>query len=135
MAYRIRNLSQQLILIHWEKTPNDQEREQFVKDVQHLLEAAENKLYVISDLRKGRISDLQTLRRLIEILQHKNYAGGTSFSSDVRTKLIAGVFAKLADTQNVRDKDCETLEEAMGFLESLSPGITKDIDWESVLLA
>lgn len=135
MTYSFRNLSKQLVLIRWEKTPNEKEREQFLHEVKRTLENAESPIYFISDLRRGRISDLQTIRQLIQILEHKNYAGSVSFSSDTRTKLIAGVFTKLANTEGMRDKDCETLEEAMGFLESLSAGLTKDIDWESVLLA
>ncbi|MBZ0308249.1 MAG: hypothetical protein K8I82_19445 [Anaerolineae bacterium] len=132
-AYRFQKLSKELVYIRWEKTPNEKERDAFLKDIQRTLDESEGKLYFISDLRKGRISDLQSLRQLVQILLRSDkYAGGCSFSSDAKTKTLAGVFAKIADTQNVRDKDCETAEEALAFLETLCPELTKDIDWKNV---
>lgn len=134
VAYTFQKLSNELIYIRWEKTPSDKEREAFLTDMQRTLDEAEGNIYIISDLRKGRISDLQALRQLVQILLRSDkYSGGCSFSSDSKTKAIAGVFAKIAGTQNVRDRDCETAEEALAFLESLKEGITKDIDWENVL--
>jgi hypothetical protein len=132
--YLVQKLSDELIYIRWHQTPGDKSRRDYLKDIQQLLDETTHPLYFISDLRHGRISDLNTLRALIKILDTDKYGGSSSFCEDPTTRFLAGAFEAFTGTIEGKDKTCDTPDEAVAFLETLKPGLTEHIDWKAVFL-
>lgn len=135
MDYKITKLTDELVFIRWYRTPAPHMRaeEQYLKELEQLLNEADAPLYLISDLRKGRIANLRSIQRLSALTQHKNWAGSTAFSQDSVTSLLVHSFQIFAHNTQTRNEMQTTPEQALSFIESLKPGLTKDIDWVKVL--
>jgi hypothetical protein len=137
MAYRFINLSDELVLIRWNRVPSKEEGHQFIAEFRALLDKAAHLLYILSDLRQGHISDARTLQELSRLASHKNLGAGTAFASGMADQSLKGIFVGLFVSLS-RDKSrvgqiAGSLDEALEYLEEAKPGVTKDIDWEVVL--
>lgn len=126
-------LSDRLVLITWTRTPDKTAEEDYLKQLGELLDASEKPGYFISDIRKGRIIGMRSIQKLSEFTAHKNWAGSTAFSKDPVSKILLNSFKALSAKSESRNEMHTTPEEAIGFIESLEPGITKDIVWDTVL--
>lgn len=134
-AYKIRKLSDELVFIQWYITPalDSGIEKQFLQELQRLLDESAVPVYFISDLRRGRIVNIQALQQLGELTLHKNWAGSTAFSKDPITSLFVRSFKTFAWQTKSRNEMQATPEEALSFIASLKPGITDDVDWDAVL--
>ena len=133
MAYQFHYLSEQLILVIWERYPTPREERQFLSEHQKQLQNATNPLYYISDLRRGKILTVSIINEMSKLTKHKNYGGGTAFSTDPISKIMVGSFRKLTREASERTQIFDTPEEALKFLESMEHGITENIDWEAYM--
>lgn len=134
MEYEITPLSKELLYIRWTASPEigSPTENQFLEDLTILLNNAKQPIYFLSDLRKGRISNMQTLWQLAQLAQHENWGGGTAFGNDPITNLLAQAFARFVRRANRQDEIWHTREQALAFLETLKPGITRGIDWSTI---
>ena len=133
MAYEIHQLSDQLIFIVWTRYPSSLEEKQFLLEHKQQLDDATQPLYFISDLRRGKVMSVSTLSEMSKLARHDNYGGGTAFSSDPLSKIMVDSFRSLTREAKERTQMFDAPEDALAFLESLSPGITQDIDWEEYI--
>jgi hypothetical protein len=135
MDYQITCVSHRLVYIRWFRESDDPSAEaQFLDDLKYVLDSASGPVYTLSDLRDGRIDDVETVRKLAELTtSHPNYAGGTAFSQDAYTSMFVGLFSRYSHHTRRTSELWPTFEMALNFLETLAPGITQDIDWESLL--
>ncbi|MEO0563704.1 MAG: hypothetical protein AAF125_16480, partial [Chloroflexota bacterium] len=122
-SYTIQTLKTNLIYIRWTDTPQigSQEESAFITELQSLLDGAPAPLYLLSDLRHGKIRNAKALRQLGELTSHKNMAGSTAFTSDPVTKLMVGVFEQYARQmrRSMQNQTWETPEKAIAYLEQL----------------
>lgn len=133
MAYEIHHVSEQIILIVWTRYPSVLEEHKFLLDHKQQLEDATQPLFYISDLRRGKIMSVSTLNEMSKLARHDNYGGGTAFSSDPLSKIMVDSFRNLTREAKERTQIFDTPEEALAFLESLSPGVTDGIDWDAYI--
>ena len=131
--YHIRRLSDQLIYIHWKRTPDEKNENAFLIDLKWTLDASPKPQYVLSDLRYGRIISLRTLQQLAKLTEHVQFAGSTAFSQVPSTKFLVGSFRAFAYKSGSKNEMHETLEEALTFLESLKQDVTQNIDWAHLM--
>lgn len=137
MAYEFINLSDELILIRWNRTPTKEEGARYIDEFTALLDKAPHKLYVLSDLRRGHISDARTIQALSRLASHKNLGAGTAFAAGMADQSLKGIFVGLFVNLS-RDRSrvgqiAGSLDEALEYLEKAKPGVTKNIDWGAVL--
>ena len=135
MAYEFKHLSSNLILITWKRYPTKDEEEAFLKEHTQQLSDATEPLYYISDLRSGRITNLDTINRLSKLAKHENYGGSTAFSKDFMSKIVVKTFQMFTSEAETKSRMFETVEEAIAYLESLKAGLTQNIDWNEHILA
>jgi hypothetical protein len=138
MDYQIIRLSDELVYIRWYRTPriNSGVDAQFLADLQKLLDEATTPQYFISDLRRGRITDMRSIRMLGQLTQHKNWAGSSAFSQDPITGILVQSFRAFSPGQrDVNDEIQTTPADALRFLDQLKPGIIDGIDWDAVINA
>ncbi len=135
MDYTITKLTDELVFIRWYCTPAPHLHieEQYLNELEHVLNESPVPLYFISDLRKGRIANLRSIQRLSALTQHKNWAGSTAFSQDSITSLLVHSFQIFAHNASSRNEMQTTPEQALSFIESLKPGLTQTVDWVKVL--
>ncbi|MBI5667333.1 MAG: hypothetical protein HZC41_04935 [Chloroflexi bacterium] len=135
MDYKITRLTDELIFIRWYRTPtvHSGSEEQFLTELERLLNESSGPLYFISDLRRGRIANVRSIQRLGALTQHKNWAGSTAFSRDPVTSLLVRSFQLFAHSAQSKNEMQSTPEEALSFIESLKPGVTEGVDWVKVL--
>lgn len=133
MGYQLQQLSSNLYFVRWLSLATDQEALDYIRELQQIMDTATNKVYFISDLRRGHIANVTMVQRLSRLTQHPNFGGGASFSVSTGAKVFVGVFARFARRYNRRDDIHNNLEGALKFLEDLQPGITKGIDWKAVV--
>lgn len=135
MDYEIKQLSTNLIFIRWLHSPtsNSSTEKQFLADLKTLLDESEDRLYFLSDLRKGRIINVKTLQKLAQLADHPHWGGSTAFSQSPTTADFVRVFATLAKQASIQDEHQDTPEGALAYLEKIKPGITEGIDWEALL--
>lgn len=135
MVYQIIPLSEQLYFIRWRTTPpaGSEIEQQFIAALQDLLDAASEPIYFMSDLRRGRISNVRALHQLSKLADHPNWGGGTSFSNNPVTMVLAGVFAEFVKHGDHPELTSDNPEAAIAFLESLKEGLTVNIDWVDIL--
>ncbi|MBZ0298632.1 MAG: hypothetical protein K8J31_02780 [Anaerolineae bacterium] len=129
-------LSPELIYIRWNQTPQPGSGvdAQFLSDLQTLLEDAPQPVYFISDLRRGRITDMRTIQMLAQLARHKNWAGSTAFSQDPITSILVQSFRAFTRTDSASNDHIETTPEAaLNFLNTLKPGLVDGIDWDAVI--
>lgn len=135
MDYQIRQLTDQLVFICWYRTPapNSNCENQFLNELERLLDESPVPLYFVSDLRKGRIANVRSIQRLGALTQHKNWAGSTAFSRDPVTSLLVQSFKVFAHSARSKNEMQTTPEEALSFIESLKPGVTAGLEWAKIL--
>lgn len=135
VTYEIRKLTDELVLITWFRSPvpNSQDEHNYIEELRSMLDTSENELYFISDLRLGRIMGAKTLQRLGDLSHHANWAGSTAFSQNPVTSLFVRNFAVSGRNVDMKDELKKTLDEALNYLETLKPGITRSIDWDSII--
>lgn len=135
MDYKLIKISDDLVFIKWYRTPlvGADSEQQFLNDIELHLNQADRPIYFISDLRAGRIVNIDVLRRMAGLATHPNWGGGTSFSDNPLTSIFADVFARFAKRANRQDQIWYSPKEAIKFLETLKPGITEGIDWDRLL--
>ena len=132
--YELLQLSDQLVFIKWHQSPaNLQVEQQFLLDIQQALDAADHKIYFLSDLRKGRIITIRTLQTLGALTAHENWGGSAAFSRNLTTKLFVNTFTRLAKATEGKDQMFEKPEDALAFMASLQPGLIDGIDWQTHL--
>lgn len=132
--YRTQQLKPELVLIQWFKDPGIGSAipQRWLADLTAYLDAADAPLYFISDLRQASITDVAAIRETVgAITKHPRYGGGTSFSQKFSSTLYANLFARLS---RIEKPSADTLEAALLILEEFNPGITKDIDWGTVVV-
>ncbi len=134
MAYEFHYLSPELVLITWARYPTLGEENQFLQEHTEQLENAEHPLYFISDLRQGRVITLGTINKMSQLAKYPNYGGGTAFSEDPISRIMVKSFRTLSREASEKTAMFDTVEEALVFLESLKPDITKDIDWDTYIV-
>lgn len=135
MAYTCQYLSPNLILVTWHAYPSEDDERRFLSEHRQQLDAAESPLYYISDLRQGRIISADTLEQMSDLAKHPNYGGGTAFSNDPISRIMVSSFRRMSLEATTKTEFFDTIEEALGFLESLKVGITQNIDWHWVLVS
>lgn len=135
MDYEIRRLSRNLVLIRWFVTPSKHSgiEDRFLNDLKLLLDESPAPMYFLSDLRQGRIVDIRAIQKLGQLTRHRNWAGSTAFSADPITALLLRSFKSFAVKSQSRDEMQTTPEAALAFLESLKPGITEGVDWQTAI--
>lgn len=132
-SYRINIISDQLVYIAWDKNPLRDEAYRFIDDLTVILDDATQPLYFLSDLRNGRIIDIRAIHLLSELTTHRNWAGSTAFSENPLSKLFTMTFRKGIFNDLDRNTFFATPEEAISFLEVLSPGISECMEWAKIL--
>ncbi|MEP7284873.1 MAG: hypothetical protein ABI947_03795 [Chloroflexota bacterium] len=130
--YKITVYNNQLVYIKWQGIPLPTECTEFLTELTALLDNAVAPLAIISDLRKGHITDVQALRTLSNLASHPNVVGSSSFGDTAGTKVYGGVFSRFVGNKNnhlIRER----LSLALSDLEKLKPGVTQNIDWDSLI--
>lgn len=126
-TYTIRFLTPELLYIKWHQTPLNGSLEglQFIQDLTDIFAESQTILYILSDLRNGRLTDVVQIRQLSKLTKHRNYGGSVAFGDDYQTSVYAGLFATVA---NREDEIQPTLDRALAHLEDLAPGLTASIN-------
>lgn len=135
MDYEIQKLKPDLIFIRWHRPPTRQSDSQktFLADLKKILDEAPMPIFFLSDLRRGVITNLETLRRLGELTLHPNWGGGVSYGTKFSTDMYVDTFENLS-LRKTGDHMAYTLEDALAYLESLKSGLTSDVDWDSLFV-
>lgn len=135
MDYEITRVSDKIIFIKRHCDPCEPAvEEQFLADLEQALDEAGHPVYVISDLRAGRIKEVETLRKLGElVVEHPNFAGSTAFTGDIYTPLFVRIFSRFARQLRPSNEVWANPNDALAYLESLELGVTEGIDWEALL--
>jgi hypothetical protein len=105
---------------------------QFVNDLKGVLDHADSKLIIISDLRHGVIKDVIAIDKLAKLTQHPQFSNATAFGS-VTSAVYTGVYERLARKKGHDEETWPTFEKAIHYLEEAEPGVTQGIDWAAVL--
>jgi hypothetical protein len=132
MSYSVHQLSPCLVMIVWTRTPLPHEAKDFIQTLQTLLDKAHQPQYFISDLRRGQIVDVRIIHQLSALTRHHNWAGSTAFSQSPISKLFLGSFRKMV-TASDKNMTFDRPEDAIAFLEALSPDLTSTIDWPHII--
>ncbi len=131
--YTVTRLSPGLIYIIWHRTPVTATGDAFLEELKTLLDSSSETLFFLSDLRRGRIIDIGTISRLSDLSRHPNWGGSSAFSANPISRIFVNSFLKYAREPEERNSMFNDPADAIRFLEALHPGITADIDWETVL--
>ncbi|MCC7449176.1 MAG: hypothetical protein IT324_17285 [Anaerolineae bacterium] len=134
--YTIVQLTSDLVYIKWQRFAEDeryQEEQHIIDDLRVRFDNAPCPLYVLSDLRGGRITEVSRLKQLAALTRHPNFGGSAAFAKDPLSTIFAGVFHQLTRRDQQNPEIYEQPEEAIAFLESLKPGLTTTVDWAAVL--
>jgi hypothetical protein len=132
MSYAVNRLSPRLVMVVWLRTPLPHEAKDFIQTLQTLLDKADEPQYFISDLRRGQIVDVRIIHQLSALTKHANWAGSTAFSQSPISKLFLGSFRKMV-TASDKNMTFDLPEDAIAFLEALSPVLTSAVNWPLAL--
>ena len=126
-TYSIRFLTPKIIFVQWYQTPMNGSLEglQFIRDLNEIVNEADTVVYILSDLREGRLIDVVQIRQLSKITKNPNYGGSVAFADDYQTSVYAGLFATAAKRTEEVQPD---LAKALAHLEEIAPGVTAGID-------
>jgi hypothetical protein len=133
VPYTITPLSDNLIYIRWTTSPTLVDAEEFIRTLKKLLNERKTPVYFISDLRHGQITNAGTIQKLAELTAHPNWAGSTAFANTLVATIFVDIFKRLTRTTKREREIWPTPQQALDYLEGISPGLTKGIDWEAVL--
>jgi hypothetical protein len=132
MDYEIVQVASNLIFIRWFNEPSAAATEtRFLADLKQIVECSTQPVYFISDLRRGKITNVETLRRLGEMTRMHNWGGSSAFTDDSYTSLFVNLYSKYGD--HSKEEVWTKPEQALKRLEGLCPGITAGIDWKALL--
>ncbi len=134
MFYEIRQLNEQLLYVRWmpQAQPNCHPEGEYIADLRHRFDAAVQPLYVVSDLRYGKITNVRILQQLGKLTFHPNYGGSTAFTENFTTTIYVSIFARFSAEAKREDDIFSSLSEALAYLESLKAGVTEGVDWEAL---
>lgn len=133
-SYVMRQLSDELIYIKWHTSATVGAPESgFIPDLTTAMDKADRPQFIISDLRQGRITDVNIIKLLAGLTKHRNYGGSTAFGNNPLSSIFVGTFSILANKKGDQKEMQDTPEAALIALEELKPGITHDIDWNALL--
>lgn len=140
MSYQIYPLKENLVFITWFQRPHIRSavEQKFTNELSQLLEDASEPVYFISDLRRGFIRNPVALRSLAKTFNHPNFAGAAAFSNDVIVGIDYSIYLVSSRRYTyTRHREAPQLyshaESALAYLESKSPNLTRDIDWQALL--
>lgn len=133
MPYTIQWLKDNFVYITWQRTPGITEAQRFVAELDDIVRKAEQELYFMSDLRRGRIIDIRVIQMLSRLTQHDNWGGSVAFTTDPVSRSFVNIFQGMILENKDRNPMFDEFEKAYAFLEQLSPGITDGVDWDAVL--
>lgn len=132
--YTFTRLNQHLVLITWLRSPRSDEAVQYITDLTRLLDDSPDPVYFISDMRKGRIMEMNIIRRLSELAQHSHWAGSTAFTETSLSRMFGENYRRMVVADKVeRNKIFREPEQAVAYLETLCPGLAAEVDWDAVL--
>ena len=132
-SYQIQHLNAQLVLIRWQATPHYREAQQFISVLADMLAKTDVGLYFISDLRKGRVTHMQSIQQLTKLSQHEKWLGSVAFTDNPISEIFAGSFRNMLVNSKERNAILREPDKAIAFLEGLQSGLTNNIDWNDVL--
>jgi len=132
MDYLITCVSDKLVFIRWFSEPETaQSEDQFIDDLKAVLDMAPHPVYVLSDLREGRLKNVESIRKLADLVEHHpNFAAGTAFTHDIYTPQFVGLYSKFSHQSKTVRGSWPSLAEALSYIESLEPGVAQGIDWD-----
>ncbi len=135
MFYKMQLLKEDLLLIRWQAEALEGYKAQtdYLTDFRAYLDAATQPIYVISDLRYGKITDVRILQQLGRLTYHPNYGAGVAFSDDIGAEIYVGVFSRFAARPKREENVHSSLSKALAYLETFKAGISEGVDWEGVL--
>lgn len=134
MFYRMQLLKDDLLLIRWQSKPMEGYKPQteYIAELRNYLDAATQPIYVVSDLRRGKITDVHMLQQLGRLTYHRMYGGGVAFADDISAEVYVGVFSHFAARSKREREVYNSLADALAHLETLKAGISAGVDWESL---
>jgi hypothetical protein len=127
-------LKADLLVIRWLSAPAEgyQPQAEYIAQFRAYLEAATQPIYILSDLRYGKITNVRILQQLGKLTYHPMFGGGTAFAGDISAEVYVGVFSHFASRPKREDVVHANLEAALAYLETLKAGVTEGIDWSSM---
>jgi hypothetical protein len=133
MAADIIQINPNLYLVRWHKFPSLLEADTFIRALRALLDSADHKIAIISDLRNGYIKQVTAISKLSKLIAHPHCGPTTAFGS-VGSQVYAGMFQKLVRHSDKRktEETWLTLEQALAYLERMQPGVTAGLDFDAV---
>lgn len=133
-SYVIQQLTDDLVYIKWHSSSTVGAAESsFISTLTALMNTSSCPLFIISDLRQGRITDVNIIKQLAGLTKHKNYGGSTAFGNNPLSSIFVGTFSILANQKANHKEMQDTPEAALIALEELKPGITTSVDWNELL--
>ncbi len=140
MSYKILLLKPTLYYVKWSQIPkaNSPEMQRYFFEMNAILDSEAQPVYFLSDLRDGHITNAHLLLQLARVLDHKNYAGGASFSQNNNANRDLRIlnYIKTANRNGntkAPNKVFFTPQEALEYLEEMMPTITDGVDWDEIL--
>jgi len=140
MSYKILLLKPKLYYIKWTEIPkpNSPLMERYLFEMNAILDSEEDPVYFLSDLREGHITNAHLLLQLARVLDHKNYAGGASFSQNdaaERDQRMLQYIQTANRNSKIKapNKVFLTPHEALDYLDEVKPGLIEGVDWDEVL--
>ena len=125
------------MLVRWYRSPEmgAESETAYLTEVTAILNEATEPVFFMSDLRRGSIGNARILKELGKLASHKWLGGSTAFANDPVTELMINVFSQFAKRVRFQtnNETWDTPEEAIAYLETLSPGLTQDIEWDTVI--
>lgn len=132
MSYIITKLSERLYFIRWTEDATSDEASQFVIELRTILEQSTVPICFFSDLTRGCITQLDALRHLADLATHPNWNCSTSFAS-MSSSVFSSLFGRLVSARQQSDQTFMNPQDALDYLERLVPGITDQLDWDTIL--
>ena len=126
-------LNDKLVFVKLHENMLSDSTREFVKEFYKLLNQSKTPVYVLTDLRRGRIGDIQAFSRIKFLTQHKSWAGSVAFCNNPISDISNTKFQSLTRSQQNKDMIFNIPEEAIAYLELLEPGLTDGIQWSEVL--
>ena len=106
----------------------------YIAELKQIFDTNEAGVFVMSDLRNGRIVDMRVIQQLSRLSQHKNCLGSVAFTKNPISKIFASDYRRFIPNEQELHTLVDTPEEAIAFLEGLKPALTQGIDWQKLLL-
>ncbi|MBX3065467.1 MAG: adenosine deaminase [Anaerolineae bacterium] len=131
--FSIKRLKDDLFLITWLAMPSPAVSDEFIKTLAGVLDAADQRISVISDLRRGYIKEVSLIQKLAALTRHPRFRAATAFGS-IGAQVYTGVYQRISERKGHIEDTWLTLEQAIAYLETQQPGLTAGIDWGAVAM-